>query len=79
MRRFFAFGLTFSIVLPAFSQKNYFEKEIIYRYTSPYTSFPDSLRKSGHTYQNQVFPYSGHYDDSSVLIVVPPHFKPTEN
>ena len=79
MRRFFAFGFTFFFVLSASSQKRSFEKEIIFRFTSPFTSFPDLLRKSGHTYQNQVFPYTDHYDDSSVLIIVPPHFKPAEN
>jgi len=46
-----------------------------FRITSPHTSFPDTGRTNGHRYANVLYPAEGHYDDSSVLIVVPPHFR----
>lgn len=46
-----------------------------FRITSSHTSFPDTARANGHRYANVLYPAEGHYDDSSVLIVVPPGFK----
>ncbi|HXD77060.1 MAG TPA: hypothetical protein VN616_04590 [Puia sp.] len=46
------------------------------RMTSAFTSFPDPARANGFLDGDSVFrPVAGHYDDSSVLLVVPPHLK----
>lgn len=47
----------------------------VFRITSAYTSFPDTARAWGHTYNKVFYPSAVHYSDSSVLIAVPPHFK----
>jgi hypothetical protein len=51
----------------------------IFRITSAYTSFPDTARAIGHTYNKVLYPAATHYSDSSVLIAVPPQFKPGKN
>ena len=57
----------------SFAQK---ENELkIFRITSKYTSFPDTARTAGHTYNKVFYPAEKHYSDSSVLIAVPPQFK----
>ncbi|MFZ1304622.1 MAG: hypothetical protein WAT20_07895 [Ferruginibacter sp.] len=48
----------------------------LFRITSAYTSFPDTARAIGHTYNKILYPTAMYYSDSSVLIAVPPHFKP---
>ena len=48
----------------------------IFRINSPYTSFPDSTRKNGHVYNNEMFDAAAHYTDSSLLIVIPDNYKP---
>ena len=45
-----------------------------FRISSAHTSFPDTGRVNGHRYNNVLYPVQGHYDDSTVLIVVPPGF-----
>jgi hypothetical protein len=46
------------------------------RMTSAYTSFPDTGRAKGCLDGDSVFrPVAGHYDDSSVLLVIPPGLK----
>ena len=46
------------------------------RMTSAYTSFPDTGRAKGWLDGDSVFrPVAGHYDDSSVLLVIPPQLK----
>ena len=47
----------------------------IFRITSAYTSFPDSGRAKGHVYDNVLYSTAEHYNDSSVLIIVPPQLK----
>jgi hypothetical protein len=47
----------------------------VFRITSAYTSFPDTVRATGHTYNKVSYTAAVHYSDSSVLIAVPPHFK----
>lgn len=44
------------------------------RFNSEHTSFPDSLRAKGHTYQGTLFTYENHYDSKEVLVVIPPRF-----
>ena len=59
--------------LSSFAQK---ENELqLFRITSAYTSFPDTARAIGHTYNKVLYLAAMHYSDSSVLIAVPPHFK----
>ena len=47
----------------------------IFRITSSYTSFPDTGRAKGHTYDKVFYAAAEHYSDSSVLIIVPPQLK----
>lgn len=56
----------------AFSQENKKVKEI--RFTSHYTSFPDTGRVDGHTYDSIFYSAKDHYQDNSVLLVVPKNF-----
>lgn len=47
-----------------------------YRITSSFTSFPDTARKNGYRYNNELFDAATHYNDSSVLVIVPDNFNP---
>ncbi len=47
-----------------------------WRFHSLHTSFPDTNRLNGHFYDNRSYPFDPHYNDSSVYILIPPHFKP---
>jgi hypothetical protein len=47
----------------------------ILRITSAFTSFPDTARTKGHTYEKVLYSAAEHYSDSRVLIIVPPRFK----
>lgn len=40
--------------------------------------FPDTARAASHQYQGKNFPAALHYQDSSVLVHVPTHFKPSK-
>src|SRR5690349_521735 len=46
----------------------------IFHFTSPHTSFPDTGRAEGHVYDSVLYDAATHYSDSSVLVLVPPHF-----
>ena len=46
-----------------------------FRFYSSHTSFPDSLRATGHKYNDRYYSASDHYTDSSVIVIVPPNFK----
>ncbi len=46
------------------------------RFTSAFTAFPDTARNAGHTYDKLLYSAALHYSDSTVLIAVPPQFKP---
>ena len=43
----------------------------ILRFSSPHTSFPDSVRAAGHLYDSVLYTAAEHYMDSSVMLVVP--------
>src|ERR1700742_2537160 len=44
----------------------------VIHFVSPHTPFPDTARDRGHLDGDSIFqPRAGHYDDSSVLLVVP--------
>ena len=47
-----------------------------FHFTSPHTSFPDTGRANGHVYDSVLYDAATHYSDSSVLVLVPPHFSP---
>lgn len=48
-------------------------------FTSPHNCFPDTGRNAGHLDGDHIFqPRKGHYDDSSVLLVVPRAFRPKQ-
>jgi len=45
-----------------------------FHFVSPHTSFPDTGRAKGHVYDSVLYDAATHYNDSSVLVLVPPHF-----
>src|SRR6478672_5142004 len=47
-----------------------------FHFTSQHTSFPDTGRAKGHVYDSVLYDGATHYSDSSVLVLVPPHFSP---
>src|ERR1700722_20231582 len=47
-------------------------------FTSPHTSFPDTGRAYGTMYDSILYNRAEHYNDSSVLLVVPQRLKHTE-
>ena len=48
----------------------------LYHITSSHTAFPDASRAKGHMYDSILYETKSHYNDSSVLVIVPPGFKP---
>lgn len=44
-------------------------------FTSPHTSFPDTGRVNGHLYDSVLYSASEHYNDSSVMLIVPTQLK----
>ena len=65
------------LTTPAFAQTKTDLK--IFRITSAYTSFPDTGRAGGHLYDQVLYTAAEHYNDSSVLIIVPPQLKVKNN
>src|SRR5579863_170451 len=66
--------LSFSPAVALFAQKDQGYQTL--RMTSAYTSFPDTGRAKGWLDGDSVFrPVAGHYDDSSVLLVIPARLK----
>ena len=47
------------------------------RFSSRYTSFPDTARVNGHTYDSIYYSAKDHYRDSSVLLIVPQNLSRT--
>ncbi len=54
------------------------QKPVIIRMSSSYTSFPDTGRANGHVYDGVLYDAKNHYSDSSVIMVIPPGFIPTD-
>ena len=75
----FLFLNCFCFVSKTFSQSQSITGCKIFHFTSSYTSFPETQRINGHTYDNQLYDFANHYNDSSVLMVVPADFKETNN
>lgn len=72
LRRLFL-AFLFIYTNAAFAQTEIATKLI--RITSSHTSFPDTARAAGHSYDNVLYSAAEHYSDSSVLIAVPPKIK----
>jgi hypothetical protein len=47
-------------------------------FTSPHTSFPDTARVNGYLYDSVLYTDSAHYNDSSVLLIIPKHLEKTQ-
>lgn len=43
-----------------------------------YAPFPHPKRMDGHTYNNQIYTFEEHYNDSTVIIFIPKEFQPKE-
>jgi hypothetical protein len=71
-------GLLFLRSSPARAQADTMYR--VLHFTSSHTSFPDTGRANGHLDGDKLLmTVAGHYDDSSVLLVVPRQFKPGRN
>lgn len=46
-----------------------------FHFTSSHTSFPDTGRAKDYLYDTVLYANSAHYSDSSVLLIIPKHFK----
>lgn len=53
-------------------------KPVIIRMSSAHTSFPDTGRMNGHVYDGVLYDAKTHYSDSSVIMVIPPGFIPSD-
>ena len=74
------FNLVICFLLFAFGVKSQQKfGSTIFRINSPFTSFPDSTRNNGLVYNNELFTAAAHYNDSSLLIVLPHNYKPPKN
>jgi hypothetical protein len=68
--------LLFTLLLQSFLAHAQTEvAPVMFRFTSVFTSFPDTARAAGHSYDKILYTAAEHYNDSSVLIVVPPQLK----
>src|ERR1700760_2480843 len=61
----------------AFAQKK--TNSTIIRMASAYTSFPDTGRARGYHYDDILYGSADHYNDSSVMIIVPSQFVVKKN
>ena len=75
----FLFIGCFCFVTKTFSQSQTISGCKIFHFTSSNTCFPEIKRMNGYTYDGQVYDFSNHYRDSSVLIIVPDGFKEINN
>jgi hypothetical protein len=65
-------GLVFLLPSVVFAQGGGYR---VLRMTSAHTSFPDTGRMDGHLYDSVLYTTAAHYSDSSVMMIVPDHFK----
>ncbi|HEY2583491.1 MAG TPA: hypothetical protein VGI43_16890 [Mucilaginibacter sp.] len=63
------FYLCLLTFVQCFAQDN--NGAIIFHIHSSHTSFPDTGRKNGHLYNNVLYTFKDHYNDSTVLIIAP--------
>ncbi|HEY1871496.1 MAG TPA: hypothetical protein VGG71_10585, partial [Chitinophagaceae bacterium] len=74
MRKLIFQFIPFLISFSSFDLAAQSNESKIIRFTSSHTSFPDTRRKNGHTYHDVLYDAATHYSDSSVMLIVPPHF-----
>ena len=67
-------GSLIALLLAAQSISAFSQETKTIRFTSRYTSFPDSARRNGHTYDSVFYSNEDHYSDSTVLLLVPTNF-----
>ena len=72
LKKLSIFSFCFLPVVSIFAQQNG-SKQII-RFTSIHTSFPDSARSTDHIYDSVHYTPKEHYNDNSVLMILPDHF-----
>jgi hypothetical protein len=68
----------FFVVSILFTQPLFAQTEVVpklIRFSSAYTSFPDTGRAMGHSYDKALYTAAEHYNDSTVLVAIPPQFK----
>lgn len=73
IRFYLLYLFLFAIQIKANSQIN--TDAFIYKISSSHTSFPDTGRLNGHIYDSVFYSFEEHYNDSSVMIIVPKNFK----
>ncbi len=75
MKRSFCLWLML-ICLQVYAQKNFKEYGILIKTSSSFNMFPDSLRNvEPRIYQGKIYPSTTHFQDSSILVFIPKHFK----
>jgi hypothetical protein len=71
--------MRFSLILKTFAfclfVSNAAAQNIRLHFTSSHTSFPDSVRANGYLYDSVLYTASAHYNDSSVLLIIPKRLK----
>jgi hypothetical protein len=67
-------SMLFTVFCPVFAQQVKSYRGI--HFSSAHTSFPDTGRINGHTEDSIFYPRTGHYDDNTVLLIIPDNFKP---
>ena len=77
-QRLFLLLFLWGILAQILDAQTYSEYGTVLRFSLKNGLFPHPKRAEGHTYQNQKFPSSKHYQDSSVLVFIPKgyHFSP---
>jgi hypothetical protein len=56
-------------------ETDYLQYGTVLRLSIKNSLFPDTLRHVGHQYSGKIYPFQGHYDDSTVLVFIPNYFK----
>src|ERR1700730_279496 len=60
-----------AVLTSSFAQNNTAQKERIIRMSSAHTCFPDTGRMHGHLYEGILYDEAAHYQDSSVMVILP--------
>ncbi len=75
MKRLFCLAIIFTF-FEGNTQTNYKDLGTLYRLSSTYNMFPDSLRNvEPRMYNGKIYNATNHYLDSSFLVFIPKHFK----
>jgi hypothetical protein len=68
--------LVFFFITPALGQHT--QEFQLLHFSSSHTSFPDTGRMNGHWYDSTFYTASAHYNDSSVLLIIPKQLDTTQ-